>query len=170
MNKHEGNQFIKTEHAFQHNIYLKKMHFDKGNLTYRGHHHGFDHVTLVASGRVRVKFGAVPEANLPEEVHEYGAVSMFVTRSFREHEITSLEDNTTVCCVHAIRMKDGEIIDPPSELSERTLTSFGELSQAIGGLKLDRLAFDLTPEEKQQQLERAKAEGTLVANSGNMLL
>lgn len=106
------NQDIKVNHAYQHNVYVKQMDFDNANMTYCGHHHEYDHVTMVASGRVKVTFGAVPFAGIPEEVKEYSAVSMFVTRSFRLHTIESLEPNTTVCCIHALRTQDGEILEP----------------------------------------------------------
>ena len=98
--------------AIQHNIFVKQMDFDDANITYCGHHHEYDHVTMVASGKVRVKFGAVPFAGIPEETKEYSAVSMFVTRAFRTHEITALEPNTSVCCIHALRTKDGDIYEP----------------------------------------------------------
>lgn len=170
MSKHESNKQIEMQHAFQHNIYLKKMSFPKNGCVYKGHHHEYDHVTLVASGKVRVRFGAVPEASLPAEEKEYQGVSMFVTRGFRQHEITALEDNTVVCCVHAIRTKDGQIIDPPSELSDQTLNSFDELSSAIRGMELAPLAFDATPNQMTSFIERAKQEGTLEAGSGDKLV
>lgn len=158
------------QHAFQHNIYVKKMCFPADGCVYRGHHHEYDHITLVASGRVRVRFGAVPAAGLPAEEKEYEGVSMFVTRSFRTHEITSLEDNTVVCCIHAIRTKDGQIIDPPSELSEQTLHSFDELASAIKGIDLQPIAFDATPCQMNKFIERAKEEGTLEQGSGDKLV
>lgn len=170
MNKHEQNKQIEMQHAFQHNIYVKKMCFSNDGCVYRGHHHEYDHVTLVASGKVLVKFGAVPEANLPEEQREYEGVSMFVTRSFRTHEITALEPNTVVCCIHAIRTKDGEIIDPPSELSDQTLHSFDQLATAIKGMDLRPIAFDATPNQMDMFIERAKEEGTLEQGSGDKLV
>lgn len=103
---------IRINHAYQHNIYLKQMDFDDSNQVYHGHHHEYDHVTMVARGRVRVTFSEVPFAGIPEEVKEYSAVSMFITRSFRLHTIVSLEPNTTVCCIHAVRTKDGKILEP----------------------------------------------------------
>lgn len=169
-NKHANNDRVKMEHAFQHNIYVKKMLFEQQGTVYCGHHHSYDHITLVSSGKVRVRFGPVPEAFLPPEEKEYAATSMFITRSFREHEIMSLEDNTVVCCIHAIRQEDGQIIDPPSELSGQTITSFDQLSQLLGNQKSGKIAFDPTTAEKFEMLERALEEGTLVADSGDKLI
>lgn len=172
MNKHvENNNQVQMEHAFQHNIYLKKMTFPKGGSVYRGHHHDYDHISLVASGRARVRFGKVVEAGLPDEEKEYGAVSMFVTRSFRQHEITALEDNTVVCCIHAIRTLDGQVMDPPSELKDRQLNNFQDLAKALMGHNpAMRLAFDATPEEIEKMIDRAAEEGTLEEGSGDKLV
>lgn len=165
-----GNQSIAMEHAFQHNIYVKKMTFNKGGLIYRGHHHDYDHVTLVAAGRALVKFKEVPEAGLPAEERVYDGVSMFVTRAFREHEITALDDNTVVCCIHAIRSKNGEVIDPPSELTDRQLTNFSQLSGALKGIQLAPFAFSADAAKMEQLISNAKEEGTLHVGSADQLL
>ena len=159
MSKHENNQQIQMEHSFQHNIFLKKMIFKEKGMMYCGHHHDYDHVTLVAAGRVSVKFGSVPEGDLLEEVKEYGGASMFVTRSYREHEITALEDNTIVCCIHAIRDTNGEIIGIPSHIDK------DKAKVAMG-----RMAFDMTPEEKLKSILRAEEEGTLKPGNADILI
>ena len=157
--KEEYNKDIDMSHSYQHNVYVKTMRFKESGFMYCGHHHTYDHVTLVASGKVRVKFGAVPEGNLPEEEKEYTGSSMFVTRSYREHEITALEDNTIVCCIHAIRNIDGEIIthDIPSHIDNAKN-------------KIGPMAYDMTPEEKLRSILRAEEEGTLrLGNADNLI-
>jgi hypothetical protein len=37
---------------------------------------------------------------------------MIFVEKGRAHQMTSLEDNTVVCCIHALRDEDHEIIDP----------------------------------------------------------
>ena len=159
MNKHHKNQQIEMEHFFQHNVFLKKMIFKEKGMVYCGHHHDYDHVTLVAAGKVSVKFGPVPEGDLPEEIKEYAGTSMFVTRSYREHEITALEDNTIVCCVHAIRDEKGEIIGIPSHVDKNEAK-----------IQMGRMAFDMTPEEKLKSVLRAEEEGTLKPGNADILI
>lgn len=98
--------------AYSHNVFIKQMRFEKKGQIYQGHHHEYDHVTLVAKGKAKVTFKAIPEAGIPEEVGVYDSVNMFITRAFREHEIEALEDNTVVCCIHALRTIDGKIYEP----------------------------------------------------------
>lgn len=165
---------VSTEHVFQHNVYVKKMSFPDSGTTYCGHHHDYDHVTMVASGKVRVKFSAVPEAGIGEEIKEYNAVSTFVTRSFREHEITSLEPDTVVCCIHAVRDKDGEIVIPetPSDKVHDPDHRFHSMKEVASTVKKipGRMAFTASLKDKQNMLIRAEKEGTLVPNSGDMLI
>lgn len=150
------------------------MNFDDPNITYCGHHHDYDHVTLVASGSVRVKFAAVPEAGIPEEYREYKAVSTFVTRSFREHEITSLEPNTVVCCVHALRDENGEIIVPHVDEEhhhdpDHKFHSSKEVAATVGK-KPGRMAFTASEKDLDTMFERAEKEGTLKEGSQDDLI
>lgn len=165
---------IDTKLIFQHNIFVKQMNFGDANVTYCGHHHDYDHVTLVASGKVRVKFAAVPEAGIPEEVKEYTGVSTFITRSFREHEITSLEPNTVVCCVHAVREENGEIVVPEVDDEHRhdpdhKFHGWGDIEKIVGK-KPQRMAFTAQPVDLDKMIRRADEEGTLVTNSADKLL
>lgn len=165
---------VKNKQAITHNIFVKQMDFSGPNSTYCGHHHEYDHVTLVASGRVRVKFSAVPAAGIPEEEAEYSAVTMFITRAFRTHEITALEPNTTVCCVHALRTEDGEIYQPdvPREYVK------GEINQepsfrTPSGIR-NPLAFngfaDSELKKYDKILRTAEKEGTLEPGSQDRLI
>lgn len=158
--KEEYNKDIEIQLSFQHNIFVKRMLFKESGLMYCGHNHTYNHVTLVASGRVRVKFGAVPEGNLPEEEKEYMSSSMFVTRSYREHEITALEDNTVVCCIHAIRSADGEVVDGDWFDSYSDRKSIKQLG----------FAYNMSPKEKQKHILRAEKEGTLHPGNADNLI
>lgn len=172
--KNKGNG-VKTRHIYQHNIYLKEMTYPTAGMSYHGHHHDFDHVTMIASGGVRVVFGAIPEMGIPEETREYRAVDMFVTRSFREHTITSLEPNTVVCCVHAIRNEEGEIINLAAREGhehdpDEKFQSWNDAAQAVGNLRRGRLAFTANVKELDEMYKRAEEEGVLVPGSGDMLV
>ncbi len=163
-----------TEHIFQHNIYVKKMNFPEEGTTYCGHHHDYDHVTMVAAGKVRVKFSAVPEAGIPEETREYEAVSTFVTRSFREHEITSLTPDTVVCCIHALRDVNGEIIVPDIHDDHKhdpdfKLQSNKEVLEKVLE-KRGRMAFTASETDLDKMFKRAEKEGTLRPGSQDDLM
>lgn len=158
--KNKFNDEIFMQHAYRDNIYVKTMTFKQSGLVYCGHHHTYDHVTLVASGKVKVKFGAVPEGDLPEEEKEYTGSSMFVTRSYREHEITSLEDNTVVCCIHAIRNKNGEIMSV-------------DLPSSIQGGKKDEMAgfaFEMSSKDVLKKVIEAEQEGILYPGNADTLI
>lgn len=84
------------------------MHFVNSGDMEQGHSHCFDHVTLLASGKLRLTaLGQSSDFTAPHHIFIRAGV---------EHELMALEDNTTVHCIHAIR--DGEriedIIDPAS--------------------------------------------------------
>jgi hypothetical protein len=106
---------VEILHAYSHNVFVKMHQIENAGVQYKGHYHNYDHTTLVATGKVKVLFGEVPEAGLKEEERIYSAPSMFITRAFRRHTITTLEENTTFCCIHAIRDDDG---DPINHIAE----------------------------------------------------
>lgn len=83
------------------NVFVKLHHFLNAGDTHNGHSHVFDHITLLASGSVKM-------------VHdngeaEYQAPHLIVTPKGVTHQFTALEANTVFCCIHAIR--DGDEID-----------------------------------------------------------
>lgn len=90
------------------NVFIKQMRFLKAGDTEQGHSHCFDHVTLLATGKIKLTAnGKSDEFTAPHHIFIKAGV---------EHELVALEDNTTVHCIHAIR--DGErvedIVDPSS--------------------------------------------------------
>lgn len=165
--KKNKNINLKVRNIYQHNIYIREMTFPDSHTTYCGHHHFYDHVTLVASGRVRVKFDSIPQANIPEEIKEYGAVDMFVTRSFRTHEITSLEPNTVVCCIHALREKDGNILEPEvlEEHKHNTDLRYSKEEMLAIAKNTKRISLDANSVELGRLLKRGDKEGTAVPGS-----
>lgn len=109
------------------NMYVRMMRFNKkGNIEY-GHTHPFDHLTLLASGSVKMKVDG------KESI--FHAPKMIFIRKDMIHELESLEDNTVAFCIHPIR--NGEAIEDivdPSMLPETSIETL-EYLQNSGMLK-----------------------------------
>lgn len=85
------------------NIYVRQNRLDL-NQSSEGHKHHFDHVTLVARGRVRVSMDG-------KEPKEFAAPTFIVIRAESLHDITALENDTLYYCIFALRNIDGEVIE-----------------------------------------------------------
>jgi hypothetical protein len=89
-------------------VYVRQMTFKKAGDREEGHAHVFDHQTLVASGSVEVEVDGNKKV--------FKAPHIVFIKKDAVHELTALEDNTVVYCIHALR--DGsdvcDIIDPDS--------------------------------------------------------
>lgn len=90
------------------NLFSRMMHFKKAGDIEQGHTHSFDHLTLLASGKLRVEVNG--------EVTDFTAPNMIFIKAEFTHKLTSLEDNTIAFCIHALRKDDGsgDILDPKS--------------------------------------------------------
>jgi len=87
------------------NVWSKQMHFEKTGDFEQGHTHCFDHLTLLASGSLKV------EVEGQETI--FKAPHMIYIHKDKMHGLTALEDNTVAYCIHAIRDKSsGDILDP----------------------------------------------------------
>ena len=88
------------------NMYVRMMHFKSAGDIEHGHSHPFDHMTLLAEGRLQV--------TVDGKSRDFDAPKILFIAKDKEHELRALEDHTVAFCVHAIR--DGErvedIIDP----------------------------------------------------------
>lgn len=82
------------------NLYSRQMQFQKGDVEI-GHRHPFDHLTLLANGKLKVK------VNDKETV--FTAPQMIYIAKDLMHELTALEDNTVAFCIHPLR--DGNSVD-----------------------------------------------------------
>lgn len=81
------------------NVFVKMFKFLREGDTHCGHSHVFDHITLLATGSVKM-------------IHDngeqiYTAPHLIVTPKGIAHQFTALEAGTTICCIHAIRDGDG---------------------------------------------------------------
>jgi quercetin dioxygenase-like cupin family protein len=87
------------------NLYSRMMHFQKMGDIEHGHKHQFDHLTLLASGTLRITVEGV--------VSEFKAPHMIYIHKDKNHELVALEDNTVAYCIHALRDNETEdILDP----------------------------------------------------------
>ena len=89
-------------------VYIRQMTFIKAGDIEIGHSHVFDHQTLVAVGSVEVV------VNGDKKI--FTAPHIVFIKKDAVHELTALEDNTVVYCIHALRDGDDvcDIIDPES--------------------------------------------------------
>lgn len=78
----------------------------KGHIIH-GHKHKFDHTTIVFTGSVHVK-RINEDGTITEK--DFTAPSHFLTKAWIEHEITSLQDDTTYWCVFSHRNAQGEVV------------------------------------------------------------
>lgn len=87
------------------NLFSRMMHFENTGDIEVGHTHQFDHLTLLAKGKLKVTV----EGN--ESV--FTAPHMIYIRKDKVHQLEALTDNTVAYCIHALRDKENnEILDP----------------------------------------------------------
>lgn len=87
------------------NLYSRMMHFEKAGDIEIGHTHQFDHLTLLAKGKLKVTVEGVTT--------EFTAPHMIYIHKDKIHELEALTDETVAYCIHALRDKEtNEILDP----------------------------------------------------------
>jgi quercetin dioxygenase-like cupin family protein len=87
------------------NLFSRMMVFNHAGDIEHGHTHSFDHLTLLASGSLKV--------TVDGQATEFKAPHMIYIHKDKEHELVALEDNTVAYCIHALRDVDtGDILDP----------------------------------------------------------
>lgn len=77
------------------NLWSRMMHFEKAGDVENGHTHDFDHLTLLASGSLKI--------TVDGETTEFKAPHMIFIHKDKRHELIALEDNTVAYCIHALR-------------------------------------------------------------------
>ena len=87
------------------NLYSRMMWFHKAGDIEVGHTHQFDHLTLLAKGKLKVTVEGIAT--------EFTAPHMIYIHKDKVHELEALTDETVAYCIHALRDKDSnEILDP----------------------------------------------------------
>jgi hypothetical protein len=91
------------------NIWVRQHNLKKTNDVAQGHTHRFDHVTMLAKGKVRVD---VQDTITKEKrFKEFQAPTFMVIRKEHIHQITALTDDVQYYCVFALRDIDGNVTD-----------------------------------------------------------
>jgi quercetin dioxygenase-like cupin family protein len=86
------------------NVWVKQMKFLCAGAVMPGHLHTHNHLTLLASGKLRV--------TVNNKTSEFSAPHMIFIHKDHEHLLEALEENTVAYCIHAFREKDtGDIIE-----------------------------------------------------------
>jgi hypothetical protein len=103
------------------NVFLRefKLGLKEYNL---GHTHEYDHVTLLAQGKVQVEIQG-------HEPKIFEAPTYIVIDKNLRHRFLSLAENTVYYCIFALRNADGEVIediysadhDPRSEIDPKSI-------------------------------------------------
>jgi quercetin dioxygenase-like cupin family protein len=83
------------------NVFVKLHYFINPGDTHQGHAHVFDHITLLATGAVRMVHDNGEQ--------EFEAPHLIVTPKGVTHQFIALKPGTLFCCIHAIR--DGSAVD-----------------------------------------------------------
>lgn len=87
------------------NLYSRMMHFKQAGEIETGHTHQFDHLTLLAKGKLKVTVEGVAT--------EFTAPHMIYIHKDKVHELQAITNDTVVFCIHALRDKENnEILDP----------------------------------------------------------
>jgi hypothetical protein len=86
------------------NIWVRQNYLEKAGDSHPGHKHHFDHVSLLATGKVRVTVEGYPPK-------EFTAPTFIVIKREHNHQFEALEDGTLWYCVFALRDVDGEVTD-----------------------------------------------------------
>lgn len=88
------------------NLWSRMMHFEKIGDKELGHMHQFDHLTLLAKGKLQV--------TVEKYTTVFEAPHMIYIHKDKQHELMALEDNTIAYCIHALRDGNGvdDIVDP----------------------------------------------------------
>lgn len=100
------------------NLWSRMMHFHHVGDTEQGHTHQFDHLTLLARGKLQV--------TVEGKVSVFTAPHMIYIHADKMHELVALEDDTIAYCIHALRSGEGveDILDPsmiPAGVNPREL-------------------------------------------------
>jgi quercetin dioxygenase-like cupin family protein len=88
------------------NLFSRMMHFEKAGDIEHGHTHAFDHLTLLATGSLKITVDGKKSV--------FTAPHMIYIKADKNHELVALKDNTVAYCIHALRMDNetGDILDP----------------------------------------------------------
>lgn len=97
------------------NLYMRQMRFENVGDVEHGHCHVFDHITLLATGSLKIR------AQGQETVFQAPAAIKILANEI--HELEAVEANTLAYCVHALRDAVTEEVLPDSMQHTDALTN-----------------------------------------------
>lgn len=87
------------------NLFNRMMYFKKAGNIEPGHTHQFDHMTLLAKGKLRV--------TVEGKTTDFTAPYMIYIHKDKKHTLEALTDETVAYCIHALHDREtGDILDP----------------------------------------------------------
>jgi hypothetical protein len=121
------------------NLFSRQMHFEKAGDIEHGHTHSFDHLTLLANGKLKIIVDG------KESI--FVAPQMIYIKAEKMHELTALEDNTVAYCIHALRIGEDvdDIVDPsmvPEGVDMGTISDTTLGNDVNIGMKYNNLSCD----------------------------
>lgn len=113
------------------NVWLVRNHFSEAEQCAPGHHHHHDHLMLLTAGSIELAANGL--------ITRYKADHIIIVPKETYHQVRSLEPNTTIWCVAALRDGEtGDVIGPddrPLEIEPLTR----ELATALGDIDAQTL-------------------------------
>lgn len=98
------------------NVFVRMMHFVAAGDSENGHTHPFDHITLLAKGKLKVTVDGSDT--------EFTAPHMLFIKAEQVHRLEALTDGTVAYCIHALREQgSSDIIDPSMVPTGSSLTA-----------------------------------------------
>lgn len=99
------------------NVYCRMMTFKKAGDIEMGHHHNYDHGTLVSSGEVLVEI--LNEAGEVLSSKIFTAPGLIFIAKDKIHRLTATKDDTVLACIHAMRDIEGNLLEPDFLVEEK---------------------------------------------------
>lgn len=126
------------------NLYMRQMRFENKGDIEKGHCHTYDHLTLLATGSMKVKVDGTETV--------FVAPTAIKILAGKIHELEALEDNTLAYCVHALReAMTEEVLPPQAQITDRKTKSFVHTEDKvlvkpnITAVEVDGQEVDLAP-------------------------
>ena len=107
--KRAPNQPVSVEIKLTDDLFIKTAVVADAGTVVPTHAHTYDHVTLLAYGRMRVEAGG-------ELLGDFTGPTGILIRAGTKHTMTTLTSGVVFACIHALHGTDGVEIDEMHEL------------------------------------------------------
>jgi hypothetical protein len=124
------------------NVYTRLMFFKDAGDVEQGHYHTYNHASLLSSGSVLCEI--LDDNNSVVTSKIFKAPDLIFIAHDSKHKFTSLEPNTVLACIHALRNEADDILSPEFLVNTRVvntpdLFTLNLLSQSVSGSPLQPL-------------------------------